>query len=147
VLLDQTVLAGMGNLYTDEALHFAKIHPLRPANKLSPADYDRLHAGIIEALRLGLDGRGSSLGTTLRDHVNVDGDPGKNQETVKAYGREGEPCFACGTTMRRIKVGGRSSVFCPNCQRAPRTRGGKKTNVATSRRKGRKPRLLAKPAV
>ena len=96
VLLDQTVLAGMGNLYTDEALHYARIHPLRPANKLKAADYERLHAGIIEALRMGIDGRGSSLGTTLRDHVNVDGDIGRNQETVRAYGREGEPCFVCG---------------------------------------------------
>jgi formamidopyrimidine-DNA glycosylase len=120
VLLDQTVVAGIGNLYSDEALHFARIHPLRPANRLKPADWERLHAGIIDALHMGINGRGSSLGTTLRDHVNIDGDPGKNQETVKAYGREGEPCFRCGAPMRRIKVGGRSSVFCPQCQPAPR---------------------------
>jgi formamidopyrimidine-DNA glycosylase len=120
VLLDQTVLAGMGNLYTDEALHYARIHPLRPASRLKAADYERLHAGIREALRMGIEARGSSLGTTLRDHVNVDGDIGRNQETVRAYGREGEPCYACGTAMRRIKVGGRSSVFCPKCQPPPR---------------------------
>jgi formamidopyrimidine-DNA glycosylase len=93
VLLDQTVLAGMGNLYTDEALHYAKIHPLRPANKLKATDWERLHAGIVRALRMGLDARGSSLGTTLRDHINVDGAPGQNQETVQAYGREGEACY------------------------------------------------------
>ncbi len=120
VLLDQTVLAGMGNLYTDEALHHAKIHPLRPANRLTRADFERLHAGILRALHMGLEARGSSLGTTLRDHINVDGAPGRNQETVVAYGREGEPCFTCGALMRRIKVGGRSSVFCPTCQRPPR---------------------------
>jgi formamidopyrimidine-DNA glycosylase len=152
VILDQTVVAGMGNLYTDEALHYAKIHPLRPANKLSKADYERLHAGILEALRMGIEGRGSSLGTTLRDHVNVDGDPGRNQETVKAYGREGEPCYECGTPMRRIKVGGRSSVFCPTCQKPPRVRASKrgaKRAPAVKRRptKRAKPRLHARPAV
>jgi formamidopyrimidine-DNA glycosylase len=122
VLLDQSVLAGMGNLYTDEALHYAGIHPLRPANRLKRADFERLHAGIVRALRMGIDARGSSLGTTLRDHVNIDGSPGQNQETVQAYGREGEPCFRCDSLMRRIKVGGRSSVYCPTCQRAPRAR-------------------------
>src|SRR6185295_15482766 len=90
VLLDQTVLAGMGNLYTDEALHYAKVHPLRPANKLKPTDWERIHAGILRALRMGIDARGSSLGTTLRDHINVDGAPGTNQETVRAYGREAQ---------------------------------------------------------
>lgn len=144
VLLDQTVLAGMGNLYTDEALHFAGLHPLRPANKLKRADYERLHAGILEALRMGIEGRGSSLGTTLRDHVNLDGDPGHNQETVKAYGREGEPCFTCGTAMRRIKVGGRSSVFCPKCQPAPRGTSSRAPKPAS---KPARPRLHAKGAV
>ena len=142
VLLDQSVLAGMGNLYTDEALHHAKIHPLRPANRLTRADFERLHAGIIRALRMGLDARGSSLGTTLRDHINVDGVPGGNQETVAAYGREGAPCFTCGTLMRRIKVGGRSSVFCPRCQRPPR-----RARAAPIRSKRRKPRLHARGAV
>ncbi|HXK32628.1 MAG TPA: bifunctional DNA-formamidopyrimidine glycosylase/DNA-(apurinic or apyrimidinic site) lyase, partial [Dehalococcoidia bacterium] len=120
VLLDQSVVAGLGNLYSDEALHYARIHPLRPANRLRPDDWVRLHAGIIEALRMGIEARGSSLGTTLRDHVNVDGDPGRNQETVQAYGRAGQPCYRCGTLMRRIKIGGRSSVYCPKCQPAPR---------------------------
>jgi formamidopyrimidine-DNA glycosylase len=151
VILDQTVLAGMGNLYTDEALHYAKIHPLRPANKLTRADYERLHAGILEALRMGIEGRGSSLGSTLRDHINVDGAPGQNQETVKAYGREGEPCFACGAVMRRIKIGGRSSVYCPKCQLAPRaprtTRSKPIVRRAGKGAKARKPRLLAKPVV
>ncbi|HEY8171824.1 MAG TPA: bifunctional DNA-formamidopyrimidine glycosylase/DNA-(apurinic or apyrimidinic site) lyase, partial [Dehalococcoidia bacterium] len=144
VLLDQTVLAGMGNLYTDEALHYARIHPLRPANKLKASDFERLYDGIVWALRMGIDGRGSSLGTTLRDHINVDGAPGRNQETVKAYGREGEPCYNCGTPMRRIKVGGRSSVFCAKCQPAPR-------NIRIQTRKlssrAAKPRLHARPTL
>ena len=144
VVLDQTVVAGMGNLYTDEALHYAKMHPLRPANKLKRPDFERLHAGIIKALRMGIDARGSSLGSTLRDHINVDGEPGQNQETVRAYGREGEPCYECGTTMRRIKVGGRSSVFCPKCQPAPR---GSRPPVKAKKRPGQKPRLHARAAV
>jgi formamidopyrimidine-DNA glycosylase len=139
VLLDQSVLAGMGNLYADEALHRAKIHPLRPANRLTRADFDRLHAGIVAALRMGLEARGSSLGTTLRDHVNVDGAPGRNQETVVAYGREGEPCYTCGSLMRRIKVGGRSSVFCPTCQRPAR-----RARPAPPSGKRRKPALHAR---
>ena len=143
VILDQRVLAGMGNLYTDEALHYAKIHPLRPANKLKPEDWRRLHAGIVEALRMGIAARGSSLGSTLRDHINVDGAPGHNQETVRAYGREAQPCFNCGSALRRIKVGGRSSVFCPKCQPAPRRVGGTPVRSGPAR----KPRLHARPAV
>ncbi len=142
VLLDQRVLAGMGNLYTDEALHDAGIHPMRPANKLRRADYERLHAGIVRALRMGIAARGSSLGTTLRDHINVDGAPGANQRRVQAYGREGAPCYRCGTTMRRIKIGGRSSVFCSHCQPVPR---GARTGRATKR--ARRPRLHEKAAV
>ena len=145
VLLDQTVVAGIGNLYADEALHHARIHPLKPANTLRPADWARLHAGIVEALQKGIRARGSSLGTTLRDHVNVDGDPGRNQESVTAYGREGQPCGNCGTLMRRIKVGGRSSVFCPRCQRAPRA--ARKPQAVTKRRQPVSPRLHAKPAL
>jgi len=154
VILDQTVVAGMGNLYTDEALHDARIHPLRPANRLTARDYERLHAGILHALRMGIEGRGSSLGTSLRDHVNLDGDPGRNQETVRAYGREGEPCLnGCGAAMRRIKIGGRSSVFCPKCQPAPRARKagarGKATPPAAKAplKRARRPRLLARPAL
>ena len=143
VILDQSVLAGMGNLYTDEALHYAKIHPMRPANKLKRADYERLHAGILRALHMGIDARGSSLGSTLRDHINVDGAPGQNQDMVQAYGREGEPCYVCGTTMRRIRVGGRSSVFCPKCQPAPR---GSRSAVAPAK-PPRNPRLHARRAV
>jgi hypothetical protein len=92
---------------------------------------------------MGIAARGSSLGTTLRDHVNVDGDIGRNQETVRAYGREGEPCYECGGAMRRIKIGGRSSVFCPKCQPAPR--GASKRAGAPKKRA--KPRLHARAAV
>ena len=141
MLLDQSVVAGVGNIYSDEALYFARIHPLRPANKLKPADWVRLHAGIVDALRMGIDARGSSMGTSLRDHVNLDGDPGRNQETVKAYGRGGEPCLTCGALMRRLVVGGRSAVFCAKCQPAPRGVGRK--GAPKGRVKGK---LYAHPA-
>lgn len=147
VLLDQTVLAGMGNLYTDEALHYAHVHPLRPANRLKRADWERIHAGVIKALRMGIEARGSSLGTTLRDHINVDGAPGRNQQTVQAYGREHEPCFSCGTPMRRIKIVGRSSVFCPRCQPAPRTAATRRRASVPPPRRRRRALLNAKPAV
>jgi formamidopyrimidine-DNA glycosylase len=134
VLLDQSVLAGMGNLYTDEALHYAKINPLQPADSLRPDDWARLHAGIVRALRLGIEARGSSLGTTLRDHVNVEGAPGQYQETVRAYGRESEPCYTCGTPLRRVRVSGRSSVYCPVCQPAPRSRRSRRARAASPRK-------------
>ncbi len=141
LLLDQTVVAGIGNLYGDEALWYAQVHPLRPANKLKPDDWRRLHTGIVKALQLGIAARGSSLGSTLRDHINVDGNPGENQTTVRAYGRDGEPCYRCATLMRRIIVGGRSSVFCPKCQPAPR---GTAKKMAVKRKS--KGKLHAKPA-
>jgi formamidopyrimidine-DNA glycosylase len=144
LLLDQKVVAGVGNLYSDEALWYARVHPLRPASRLKPAEWAALHEGIVRALRMGIEARGSSLGTTLRDHVNIDGDPGSNQDTVRAYGRDGEPCYRCGTMMRRLVVGGRSAVFCPACQRAPRGVRGAKKKVGMRRTKGK---LLAKRAV
>ena len=132
----------MGNLYTDEALHYAKIHPLRPANKLKPDDWRRLHAGILEALRMGIDGRGSSLGSTLRDHINVDGAPGQNQETVRAYGREGEPCLQL---RRRSCAASRSAAAAASSARsASPPRGALRRGRRTKRR--RKAELHAKPS-
>jgi len=116
VLLDQRTIAGLGNLYSDEALFAARIHPQRPARSLSSEEIRRLHGGIVAALEQGLRNRGSSLGTTLRDHVNLDGMPGRNQDRVKVFQRSGEPCYTCGTPIERIRVGGRSTHFCPRCQ-------------------------------
>jgi formamidopyrimidine-DNA glycosylase len=128
VLLDQAVVAGMGNLYADEALWYAQIHPLLPANALKPADVSRLREGIVRALEQGLRNLGSSIGheeggpISLRDHVNLDGEPGANQEHVVAYGREGKPCLRCGTPIERLRVSNRSAHFCPKCQPRPRAR-------------------------
>ncbi|MGB6894962.1 MAG: bifunctional DNA-formamidopyrimidine glycosylase/DNA-(apurinic or apyrimidinic site) lyase [Dehalococcoidia bacterium] len=116
VLLDQRTIAGLGNLYSDEALFAARIHPQRPARSLSSEEIRRLHGGIVAALEQGLRNRGSSLGTTLRDHVNLDGMPGRNQDRVQVFQRTGEPCYTCGTPIERIRVGGRSTHFCPRCQ-------------------------------
>ena len=124
VLLDQAAVAGIGNLYADEALHYARIHPLRPANRLTPDDVARLREGIVRALEQGLRNLGTSIGheegeqISLRDHVNLSGQPGGNQEYVVAYGREGEPCRNCGTAIERLKIGNRSAHYCPSCQRA-----------------------------
>jgi formamidopyrimidine-DNA glycosylase len=111
-LLDQRAAAGLGNIYVDEALWRAKIHPLRPAGELGVADIRRLHRGIREALELGLARQGS----TLRDYRMPDGSSGSMQEEFRVYGREGEPCERCGTPIEKIRAGGRGTSYCPRCQ-------------------------------
>jgi formamidopyrimidine-DNA glycosylase len=107
VLLDQAAIAGIGNLYADEALHYARIHPLRPADRLSKPQVAALRKGIVRALEQGLRNLGSSVGheageeVSLRDHVNLSGEAGSNQEYLVAYGREGRPCRTCGTPAQR----------------------------------------------
>lgn len=126
VLMDQRAIAGLGNLYADEALHYAGVHPLRRANSLSKAEVARLREGIVRALEQGLRNLGSSVGheageeVSLRDHVNLSGEPGANQEYLVAYGREGRPCRTCGTPIERLKLSNRSAHYCPKCQRGPR---------------------------
>ncbi|MDZ4277873.1 MAG: zinc finger domain-containing protein, partial [Dehalococcoidia bacterium] len=128
VLMDQRAIAGLGNLYADEALHYAGVHPLRPAQRLTRKDVERLREGIVRALQQGLANLGSSVGheageeVSLRDHVNLSGEPGSNQEYLVVYGREGRPCRTCGTPIERIKLGNRSAHFCPKCQPRPRAR-------------------------
>jgi len=141
VLLDQSAIAGIGNLYADEALHYARIHPLRPANKLKKDEVARLRDGIVRALEQGLRNLGSSVGheageeVSLRDHVNLSGEPGANQEYLVAYGREGEPCRTCGTAIERVKIANRSAHYCPSCQKKGRARKGSKLEVRGSKRK------------
>ncbi len=128
VLLDQAVIAGMGNLYADEALHYASIHPRRPASSITVDEVSRLRDGIVSALNQGLANLGSSVGhaageqISLRDHVNLDGNAGGNQEYLVAYGREGRPCRTCGTAIERLKLSNRSAHFCPKCQPEKRVR-------------------------
>jgi formamidopyrimidine-DNA glycosylase len=112
-LLDQRTLAGMGNIYVDEALWRARIHPLRPAESLDRNELRRLHKGVRAALEMGIARQGS----TLRDYALPDGGSGSMQDEFKVYGRGGEPCDRCGTPIAKSRVGGRGTWFCPTCQR------------------------------
>jgi len=111
-LLDQRRIAGVGNIYADEALWRARIHPLRPAGELDAVEGARLHRAIRAALRRGV----ALQGSTLRDYVTPDGDGGGMQDEFHVYGRLGEPCDRCGRPIERIVVGGRGTWFCPRCQ-------------------------------
>ena len=112
-ILDQRTVAGVGNIYADEALWRARIHPLTPAALLGGEEVKLLHKGIREALRAGLRRQGS----TLRDYRLPDGRSGRAQREFKVYGRGGEPCDRCGTPIDKIRVAGRGTWYCPNCQR------------------------------
>ena len=111
-LLDQRVVAGLGNIYVDEALHAANIHPLTPANELGADDVGRLSRAIKATLRRAIRHRGS----TLRDYLDADGAAGGFQRLHRVYDREGDPCHRCRTAIERIVLGGRSTHFCPRCQ-------------------------------
>jgi len=115
LLLDQRCIVGIGNIYADEALWRAKIHPLTPANKLRPAQVGALHLAIIGVLSEAVDARGSSI----NDYTAPDGD-GEMQERLDVYQRTGEPCHRCGTAIQRLSVGGRGTHICRSCQRPPR---------------------------
>jgi formamidopyrimidine-DNA glycosylase len=126
-LLDQRTLAGMGNIYVDEALWRAKIHPLRPAESLEPNELRRLHRAVRTSLEHGLARQGS----TLRDYKLPDGGSGSMQHEFKVYGRGGEPCDRCGTPIAKIRVAGRGTWFCPTCQ--PDAQAASSTSSAPSR--------------
>jgi formamidopyrimidine-DNA glycosylase len=111
-LLDQRTLAGMGNIYADEALWRARIDPLRPARDLADDEVRRLHRAVRRALEAGL----ARQGATLRDYATPDGAAGSMQHEFKVYGREGEPCPRCRTPIEKIRAGGRGTWYCPNCQ-------------------------------
>ena len=111
-LLDQRTVAGLGNIYVDEALWRARIHPLRPEESLGRDEVRRLHRAIRTALEHGIARQGS----TLRDYRLPDGGAGEMQDEFKVYGRVGEPCDRCGTPIAKTKVGGRGTWFCPACQ-------------------------------
>jgi formamidopyrimidine-DNA glycosylase len=111
-LLDQRTLAGMGNIYVDEALWRARLNPLRPASGLDRNELRRLHRGIRAALEHGLARQGS----TLRDYRLPDGSGGSMQNEFRVYGRRDEPCDRCGTLIARTQVAGRTTWFCPTCQ-------------------------------
>ena len=111
-LLDQRAVAGVGNIYADEALWYARIHPLTPAGHLSETDVAALRDGVRKALRLGIRRQGA----TLRDYRRSDGSRGQMQNEFRVYGREGEPCERCGTPIAKTRAGGRGTWYCPTCQ-------------------------------
>lgn len=128
-LLDQTRIAGLGNIYVSEALHRARIHPTTPAGR-AVGQATALLAGIRASLELGIRNRG----TTLRDYVDATGARGDNAAALRVYGRDGQPCPVCASSIQRRVDAGRSSFFCPTCQR----RGG--TRVAARRTKAKETR-------
>jgi formamidopyrimidine-DNA glycosylase len=112
VVLDQRVFAGVGNIYADEALWWARLHPLRPAGGLTEDELRNLVRGIRRSLRLGI----ARQGATLRDYRNADGAAGGMQTEFRVYGRDGEPCFRCGHPIEKTRAGGRGTWYCPVCQ-------------------------------
>jgi formamidopyrimidine-DNA glycosylase len=111
-ILDQRTVAGLGNIYADESLWHARIHPLRPAGELTPDEVSRLRAGIRRALRLGIRRQGADLG----DGTYAGG---RMQHEFRVYGRTGEPCDRCGTAIEKTRAGGRGTWYCAGCQRPP----------------------------
>lgn len=117
LLLDQAIVAGLGNIYADEALWESKIHPERSSVSLTDAEIESLYKAVKHVLRIGVRNRGTSLGDGKTNYRDVEGASGGHREQVKAYGRSGKPCERCGTPLSRIVVAQRSTHFCPECQR------------------------------
>ncbi len=114
LLLNQSFLRGMGNIYTDEALFESRIHPRAIASSLSKERATRLHRAMVDILATAIRLKGSSIS----DYVDADGQKGSFQLQHQVYGQSGEPCPTCGTAIRRIVVGGRGTHYCPKCQRS-----------------------------
>lgn len=113
LLLDQKTVAGLGNIYVDEALFLAKIHPLRIANSLKKSEVSKLHEAIIKVLGDAV----KAGGTTIRSYQNALGEAGTFQVELSVYGKKGIPCTRCGTPIEKIKVAQRGTHFCSNCQK------------------------------
>jgi formamidopyrimidine-DNA glycosylase len=116
VLLDQKVLAGVGNIYADESLFAAKIHPSTPVARVSRTKLVMLHNELLRILRLAIEKGGS----TNRNYVNAEGKKGSYMSFAQVFRKEGQPCPRCGTTIEKIRVGGRGTHICPFCQKLPR---------------------------
>jgi formamidopyrimidine-DNA glycosylase len=111
-LLDQRRVAGVGNIYANEALHLAGIHPQRSARSTTEGEARRLHKAVRKTLRRAVDNRG----TTLRDYRDASGSPGDNAAHLRVYGRDFEPCLRCSTRICRLVFGNRTAFYCPSCQ-------------------------------
>jgi formamidopyrimidine-DNA glycosylase len=117
-LLSQERIAGVGNIYADEALFRARIHPLRPVGSLRRAQLAELRDAVVEALEAGIDARGA----TIDDFRHIEGARGSFQDRFQVHRREGEPCPRCGATIRKLRAAGRGTYVCERCQPRPRTR-------------------------
>jgi formamidopyrimidine-DNA glycosylase len=117
-LLDQRRVAGVGNIYADEALFRARIHPLRPAGRLRRNELERLHTGIVEALEAGIARQGASID----NYRDANGERGSMQDEFLIHLREGKPCVRCGQAVVKMVAAGRGTYVCRHCQPAPRTR-------------------------
>lgn len=115
ILLDQRIAAGVGNIYADEALHRAGVHPQRRGQTLTLAETERLREAIATVIAFAIEHRGS----TIRDYLGGTGQRGGFQHEFRVYGRTGEPCTTCGTAIMMLRVAGRASHFCPRCQENP----------------------------
>jgi formamidopyrimidine-DNA glycosylase len=116
-ILDQSTVSGVGNIYADESLHLAKIHPLRLAGSLMPAESKRLYEAIKIIIALGIEHGGTSFAV----YVNALGGKGDYLDHARVFRRQGQPCPVCGTIIQKIRVAGRGTHFCPKCQKAPRS--------------------------
>ena len=116
-LLNQQMIAGVGNIYADEALFRARIHPLKPAGRLRGPELQRLRDSIVDVLEEGIE----SFGASIDRYRDANGDEGQMQNRFLIHLREGEPCPRCGSTVRKMRAAGRGTYFCPRCQRAPRS--------------------------
>jgi len=117
LLLDQTFVAGLGNIYVDESLHRARLHPLTPSDRVGPAAAARLRNAVRAVLREAIEREGSSFDTFYR---TPEGRPGSYQHLFRVYGRTGEPCTSCESPIRYLVVGQRGTHVCPRCQPRPR---------------------------
>ena len=113
LLLDQAVVAGGGNIYTDEALFLARVRPTRPAGRVSREECDRIASALRRVMRRSIETGGSSIS----DFVGPDGSDGRYQDERRVYARGGEPCLSCEARIRRVVLGQRSAHYCPRCQR------------------------------
>jgi formamidopyrimidine-DNA glycosylase len=117
-LLTQERLAGVGNIYADEALFRARIHPERPVGTLKRSQVEALRDAVVATLEAGIDAKGASID----DYRHLDGAQGSFQDRFLVHTREGEPCPRCGTTIRKLRAAGRGTYVCPRCQPRPRRR-------------------------
>lgn len=130
VLLDQSIVAGVGNIYADESLFEARLHPSRLACDLKPAESTRLRHAVAIVLRRAIDRRGSSI----RNYVGGSGLRGEYQNEFRVYGRTGEPCPRCGIAIEALRIAGRSSHFCPRCQKKTTTKHTNNTSKSPKKK-------------